>query len=160
VSRVNLTVRDIEESDLPNVFELFIADPAYLQWTEGSEGEPGRYDLGKLERDWMVARMMGRRMLGLFADAAPIGVADVLENNPEDDVAWIGLIMVHPDARRQGVGRQIAEGIFDELRALGRERVRAGTFERNVSGIAFASAVGFHQIETRENGVVVMERML
>jgi GNAT superfamily N-acetyltransferase len=153
---MNLTVRDIEESDLPSVFELFIADPAYMEWA----GESGRYELGALERDWVVARMMGRRMLGLFADGSPIGVADVLENNPDDDMAWIGLIMVHPDARRQGVGRQIAEGIFDELRALGRDHVRAGTFKRNASGVAFALAVGFRQIETRDNGIVVLERAL
>lgn len=161
-ARVNLVVRDIEETDLPSVFDLFVTDPQYLTWTEGSAGEAGRYDLGTLERDWVVARMMGRRMLGLFAGGTPIGVADVLENNPDDGVAWIGLIMVHPDHRRQGVASEIAHGIFDELRSLGRDRVRAGTFARNDAGVAFLRAIGFDQIDEREDGdgLVIFERRL
>jgi hypothetical protein len=36
------------------VLDVYLSNPAYLELTEGSGGEPGRYDRGMLERDFAI----------------------------------------------------------------------------------------------------------
>lgn len=54
---------------------------------------------------------------------------------------------VRPDARRQGVGRALAEEALDFIRGTGRSKVYTGAFERS-AGIPALSAMGFSSLGT------------
>jgi len=55
-----LVIRDLREDDLEAVLPVYTSNPGYLALTEGSGGEPGRYDLDMLELDFVVAQMTPR----------------------------------------------------------------------------------------------------
>lgn len=58
--------------------------------------------------DWM--RFLNHQPDGCFVaewDGQPVGTATTTLY--EDKVAWIGMVLVHPDARRRGIGRALLE---------------------------------------------------
>ena len=58
--------------------------------------------------DWM--RFLNHQPDGCFIaewDGQPVGTATTTIY--EDKVAWIGMVLVHPDARRRGIGRALLE---------------------------------------------------
>ncbi|MBI5802954.1 MAG: GNAT family N-acetyltransferase [Verrucomicrobia bacterium] len=58
--------------------------------------------------DWM--RFLNHQPDGCFVaewDGQPVGTATTTIY--EDKVAWIGMVLVHPDARRRGIGRSLLE---------------------------------------------------
>jgi RimJ/RimL family protein N-acetyltransferase len=165
-----LTVRDAEADDLADLLAVYLSNPAYLALTEGSHGEPGRYDRGMLERDFVMAQMTpGRHMMSILAKPGPsaIGVLDWMECNPSDSHPWIGLVMIHAERQHEGLGSEAVEGLLGCLRRRGVPAVRAAVIERNPAGRALVAALGFVPVSQKtmrmaaaEEAVAVVERSL
>ena len=164
-----LVVRDLQEGDLDAALSVYLSNPEYLALTEGARGEPGRYDIEMLQRDYVIARATpGRHMAGVFlkTDGELVGLLDWLEANPSDEKPWIGLLMIRADHQRQGVASETFDGFAGQLRADGLESVRAGVISRNSVGRALMHRLGFEPIATTtmrmasEEEVVVLERRL
>jgi hypothetical protein len=97
-----LLVGDLEEGDLAAALEVFLSNPSYLELTDGSAGEPGRYDLGMLRRDFVLARISpGRHLAGIWTREPRelVGVLDWLEQHESDGLPWMGLLMVRATGR-------------------------------------------------------------
>src|SRR5438067_12084947 len=91
------SIREPRDEELPTLLAVLTSHPDYLEWTEGSGDEAGRYDLSMLERDLGIAAMTpGRHSLGVFEKESGdgVGVVDFLEEHPERGMPWIGLIAV------------------------------------------------------------------
>jgi RimJ/RimL family protein N-acetyltransferase len=167
---VRLRVRGAEADDLEDLLAAYTSNPAYLALTEGSHGEPGRYDRGMLERDFTLAQMTpGRHMLSVVAKdgSGVIGVLDWMERNPSDSYPWIGLVMVHGERQREGLAAEAVEGLLDHLRGRGMRAVRAGVIERNPAGRALMERLGFARVSettmrmaAAEEAIWVFERSL
>lgn len=56
VESQRLTIREITEDDLVAILPVLVSDPEHLRRQEGSEGEPGRYDMQRWQRDWTIGR--------------------------------------------------------------------------------------------------------
>jgi len=123
-----------------------------------------------LERDFAIAQTTpGRTFAGAFdretSDA--VGVLDWLDENPNDGKPWLGLIMIHADRQRQGLGAEAFEGLADHLRRRGIFVLREGVIESNAAGRALADRLGFELVERRtmklasgEQSILVLERRL
>lgn len=59
------------------------------------------------------------------------------------DQAYCHFIGVHPDYRKEGLGRFLYERFFEAARSHGRTIVRAVTSSANTDSIAFHSRMGF-----------------
>jgi GNAT superfamily N-acetyltransferase len=68
------------------------------------------------------------------------------------DEAYIHFVGVHPDHRRQGVGRALYERFFETMREHNRSLVRSVTAPINKDSIAFHARMGF-QIEAQQTQV-------
>lgn len=161
-------MRALTPDDLQGVLGVYVSNPDYLRLTEGSAGEPGRYDIGMLQRDVAVAQATpGRHLQGVYTrDGEPVGVLDWLEENPADGNPWIGLLIVHARRQREGIAAEVLELLCSRLRALGASSVRAAVIARNEAGLAFARFASFEPVSATlrrmasEEEVVVMERSL
>jgi ribosomal protein S18 acetylase RimI-like enzyme len=60
-----------------------------------------------------------------------------------DDEAYIHFVGVSPERRGEGLGRDLYERFFDEVRAHGRTVVRCVTSPTNEESVAFHEALGF-----------------
>jgi ribosomal protein S18 acetylase RimI-like enzyme len=56
---------------------------------------------------------------------------------------WINYLAVHPEYRRQGIGRQIMTAVEEKLRRLGCPKINLQVRETNTAVIAFYRRLGF-----------------
>jgi len=69
-------------------------------------------------------------LLGFVAPAQPL-------------TGYVHLVGIHPERRRQGVGRRLYEAFTDRCRQLGCQRMKAITTPSNEGSIRFHSALGW-----------------
>ncbi len=161
VESERLVLRELREGDLPAVLPVYLSNPQYLELTEGSAGEPGRFDLEMLQRDFALAELEpGRVFAGIWAKdgGEPLGVLDWLEENPRDGQPWIGLLLIRADRQRQGLA---SEAFAALVRERGWPLVRAAVIERNAAGLAVTRRLGFEPIgETTRRLATGPERLI
>jgi|SRR5579871_83040 RimJ/RimL family protein N-acetyltransferase len=165
-----LRIREIVPDDLPALLPVYLSNPQFVAWSEGSQGEAGYYDLAMLQRDWQVAQMMpGRVMLGIYLKATgeAVGQADYLAENPDDGLPWLGLLMIAGSHQRRGLGSEAFARLAQHFREdLGWTRLRIGVLEQNTPATAFWEAQGFERVPgaggVNSNGLptFTMERTL
>ena len=76
-----------------------------------------------------------------------VGVLDVLKNYPFQNDWWIGLMLIDPDYRNQGLGRQIVQSFMDWVRLQRVKRIYLGVVECNDKAFKFWQSVGFTVVE-------------
>jgi len=129
-------------------------------------------DYDKVYSLWMSCKGMGLNNL----DDSRVGIEKFISRNPdtclvaEADSEIIGAIMVgndgrrgyiyhtavHPDCRKQGIGKKLAQTAINELSALGINKAALVVFDRNEAGNAFWESMGF----TVRNDLVYRNRAL
>jgi hypothetical protein len=81
-----LQIRESTADDLPALLPIYLSNPAFVEQNEGSEGEIGRYDLDRWQRDWHIMQMMpGNHRLGCYlkTNLTPGGFLDFLEEHED-----------------------------------------------------------------------------
>lgn len=81
--------------------------------------------------------------LGLFEEGRLAGVADLAFGYPEPLDAYLGLLMLAPEARGQGLGRRFLRHAEDAARGRGATRLLLAVLEANLRGRAFWEREGF-----------------
>lgn len=158
-----LIVRELHDDDLEAISEVHVSNPEYIELTSGAGGEPGRFDLEMLQRDFVVARVTpGRSMAGIFLreSGEAIGVLDWMERNPSDGKPWVGLLMIRADRQRRGLASEAFAGLVDRLRALGASSVRASVVARSVPGRALARSLRFEPVSTTTTRMASVEEVI
>jgi len=79
-----------------------------------------------------------------------VGVLEGMRNYPEDDAWWIGLLMLAPEVRRQGIGRTILDGFSKYVRSCNGSAIMLGVVEDNRVAYSFWRAVGFEVVRKTE----------
>jgi len=151
-----LTAAEVTEEDVPELLDVYLSNPGYLELTEGSGGVAGAYDRGMLERDLaMSALTPGRHTaaLRLRDDGACVGVLDWMDENPNDGAPWLGLVMIHADRQQQGLAAEAIAGLADHGRREGWTRLREGVIDGNDAGMALALATGMREVEHRAHRI-------
>jgi RimJ/RimL family protein N-acetyltransferase len=147
-----LVMHEVAPDDLPSLLPVYLSNPEYVAQSEGSRGEVGYFDLEMFQRDWQIAQMTpGRHMLGMYLKETneAVGLADFLEENPEDSQPWLGFLMIARAHQRQGLGAEA----FERLAAYFNDRygwpsLRVGVMKTNTAALAFWRRLGFHEIST------------
>jgi GNAT superfamily N-acetyltransferase len=170
LTTARLVLDQPDDADLAGLLDVTLSNPELLATHEGSGGEPGRYDLDMLARDLSLGDADPARHVLVIRDrdgGAVVGWADTLDRHPRDDVPWIGLLELHADRQRRGLGREVAEVLADWYRSQGESRLRLGVDDGNERAAAFWRALGYEQVDRRERdspmgrlGVDVLELRL
>ncbi len=140
-----LRIREITADDLPAVLEVYMSNTEFRQQMEGSEGEAGRYDLERFQRDWHIAQMMGRYTLGAYLKASDeaIGYIEYIEEY-DDGKPFLGALTIHADYQRQGLGTEVFERLAKHFREdNGWTVLHCGILAQNKPSLAFAHQLGF-----------------
>lgn len=169
---VRLQIREIAADDLEKLLPVFLSNPDALLQTEGSEGEFGKYDLERWQRDWYIAQMIpGRHMLGCYLkeNDEAIGFAEYVEEHDRLGQPWFGAIVIRKDMQRQGLGSEIIGVVIEHIREeTGASVLYSGVIEQNMAGLALAQRVGFtrsvqeaaHQFPMGKQEIIVLETTL
>ncbi len=97
--------------------------------------------------DWGYSPSDFRRLLelspgGCFAAELAGEVVGVLTTTTYDGLAFLGAVIVRPELRGRGVGKQMMEAALDHLRALGVVTVRLNAY---LNAIPFYERLGFRR---------------
>jgi RimJ/RimL family protein N-acetyltransferase len=158
-----LEVRDTGEADIDALLGVRLSNPGYLELTEGSAGEPGRFDRGMLERDLAMALLIPGRhpaVIALADSGEVVGELDWMDENPSDGSPWLGLVMVHAAHQRRGMALEAVRGLAGHGREAGWSRLREGVLAENEAGLGLARAAGFAEVDRRPHRVAAGEREL
>jgi RimJ/RimL family protein N-acetyltransferase len=146
-----LDVRGVEEGDIDGLLEVYLSNPQVIAVTEGSAGEPGRYDRGMLERDlWMSGLDENRHTAGLFLrdGGTCVGVIDWVDRDVGSGPS-IGLVMVHAEHQRRGYAAEAMRGLIAAGRETGWTRVRASALADDPATTGLYEAVGMREVDRR-----------
>jgi len=153
LTSARLQMRESTADDLPALLDIYMSNPDFVEQNEGSEGDPGRYDLDRWLRDWHILQMLpGSHRLGCYLQSSgtPIGIVDFLEENEDDGYPWLGTLIVHRDYQRQGFGTEIFHCLATHFRQqMGWTALRAGVRTQNERGLAFLQHLGFRVLEEK-----------
>jgi RimJ/RimL family protein N-acetyltransferase len=147
-----LVIREVAPDDLPLLLPVYLSNPEYVAQSEGSRGEAGYFDLEMFQRDWQIAQMTPRRhMLGLYIKdtGEAVGLADYLEDNPEDGQPWLGFLMIARVHQRQGLGTEAFSRLAEYFKNhYGWPSLRVGVMKANTAALAFWRRLGFQETPT------------
>jgi ribosomal protein S18 acetylase RimI-like enzyme len=81
-------------------------------------------------------------MLDTFTE--PVGT---IAYEPREGYMYVGRVAVHPEWRRQGIGRMLMQHIEEMAPPLGLTRLRLGTRESMPNNVAFYESLGYRIVE-------------
>jgi GNAT superfamily N-acetyltransferase len=117
-----------------------------------SDGEPaaptaGRNEFTAVPEGWTLA---DKFVFGVFAAERLIAVIEGIRHYPEPGSYWLGLLLLDPDHRRQGLGSASYRAFESWARAEGAGEIQLTVIEDNAPALAFWSRMGFARVHTSE----------
>jgi GNAT superfamily N-acetyltransferase len=110
-----------------------------------------------------------KAVIGFFdRDHRLIAALDFLAGYPEENIWFIGLLLIHPDQRGRGSGKSILSAFEAWARANQAEALMLGVLECNTAALRFWQSNGFWDVERtgprvyglREHTVIRMRKDL
>ena len=143
-----LLCRELCSEDKPAVLKLFQTAKDYFMLSEGKlpdDEEEFFHDPppGKQEDD--------KILFGLFEKGRPLAVADIVRDFPEPSVWMTGLLLVHGDCRKLGLGKALHQVLIEYAKRKGARFHRIGVLEQNTAALAFWKKQGFKQVSISES---------
>jgi RimJ/RimL family protein N-acetyltransferase len=90
-------------------------------------------------------------VLGIFKNSNEIiGIIDIVKNFPDEGQWIIGLLIIDPGERGNGLGKRVHELLTEWAVKLGAKSFRIGAIEDNHKGIKFWSGLGYTKIKEVE----------
>lgn len=157
-----LVPRALSGADLPDLLALCESNPDYY----GHYGEPPTLaNLARTLRELPPGcRGDQKTFIGYFDAGALVAALDLVRGYPDEESAYIGLLMVDGARRGRGIGGRVAGGVLDRLRREGFSRVRLACIEGNEPARRFWSRLGFapagRPVVTPRYVAIPMERSL
>jgi ribosomal protein S18 acetylase RimI-like enzyme len=107
---------------------------------------------------------LGAKYFYIKQDEDPIGLIHFLPKNPHDNHTWIGLLIIHKEYQRNGLGSYALRLLENKLKGQDFDKVRLCVQNGNDNGAAFWNKNGFAKISTstdgRKNQIDIYEKVL
>jgi GNAT superfamily N-acetyltransferase len=142
-------VRVLDTSDLPSIQLLLDRCADFHLLVTGEPPKPG--DASNLLEDHPPDIAPDDKIVfGIFSPRNELlGVLDLARNYPLAGIWWIGLLLLDPICRGQGLGKQVYTAFEAWARKHGANEIRLGVVERNEKALRFWESLGFQRIVRR-----------
>ena len=143
-------VRRLKPDDAVILQWLFDRCPDYAEIVEGEGVSPAASE--ELFQSFPPGGSFSNKLVtGIFHHRGEIdGVLEGMRHYPEENIGWIGLLLLAPDIRNQGMGRSLLEAFIDYARGNGGKAVMLGVVEDNRCAYRFWSQNGFDLVRKTE----------
>lgn len=132
----------LEKTDLPRLSRFCVDCTAFFELVEGQPGGEATAAeiLGPLDPEHARGT---RHVFGFQRNDELIGVAELLQGYPSAREWYIGLLLLHPEHRRRGLGARLCSEILDWIRVQGGTAVRLVVQHQNHLARVFWERQGF-----------------
>ncbi|MFD3157226.1 GNAT family N-acetyltransferase [Haloimpatiens sp. FM7330] len=86
-------------------------------------------------------------ILGIYKFDKLIGIVDIIKDFPTIGEWMLGLMLIEPGERGNGLGKMVHEALVGWAKDLGAKSFRIGVIQDNYKGINFWSALGYTRIK-------------
>ena len=117
----------------------------FMRMSEGQDPAPGDGAL-LLEERPLDAPEVDKHVLGLFDGPCLVGVMDLLVDYPAEGAWYLGLMLIEPARRREGVGTAVFEALKDWVAGQGGRALRLSVIDENAGGHRFWLRQGFRDL--------------
>jgi RimJ/RimL family protein N-acetyltransferase len=154
-----LRVAPVDEQDGSELDALLVRCADFIRMSEGLDPVPGDGRLLIEERP-QDAPEVQKLVLGLFDGPCLIGVLDLLKDYPADGTWYLGLMLIEPARRREGLGTAVFEALQGWVADQGGRAIRLAVIAENAAGERFWDRLGFRQIGTVDQDLGHFRRTL
>ena len=159
-----LLLRVSTAADLERMHALFRSDPK-LAVQRPEIAAAGGYDFSSVRRYWEGAQLDPLRRVLVAEELSTgnvVGLVDFVTTSPVDGLPWIGLVLIHGDYQRRGLGSEALRALVARLSVDGHTAVRMAVMDDNDVGLEFARRIGFVEVggaatPVAEKGALIME---
>ena len=145
-----LGFRDAVASDIERIHDIFRSNPEFLMLRDDIAAS-GNYDLSSVDHYCESAMLDPARQLHVIVEKSTdsvVGLVDFVEASPADGQPWVGLVVIHQCAQRQGLGSEAMHAVIAALDSGGHPKVRMAVMEANTRCMAFVASIGFVAYDT------------
>jgi len=136
------------KDDYTRVADLMFRASDYVEMETGKANNPG-FVHATLNDAPPVCGPDDRFLRGLErADGTLAGFAGSIRHYPKHGHWYMGLLILDPDARGDGLGRKAAKHVIDEARADNAPCIRIAVLDMNTGARAFWDKLGFEHERT------------
>lgn len=160
-------LKDLNKEDKIKIKDLFDRCYDYFYLVEGRK--TNKESIKELLEDLPPDKnSKDKHVLGIFDNVNLIGVIDLVENYPSKHEWIIGLMLIDPNVRGEGLGQKVHE-VLEEISKKGQaNKLRIGVVEQNKAALKFWKNVGYTEIKrteplkygNKENRVIVMNYLI
>lgn len=150
-------VRQIQETDVSEVYELCRGNPIYYQHC-GSE-----VSIDDIKNEMLLLppgkRPEDKYYIGFYGEAGLVAVMDLIDGYPDQDTVYIGFFMMNQKLQGTGVGTNIIMELLKSFRAIGFSKVKLGYVKSNLQSEKFWLKNHFMKTgkETQEDEYLIVE---
>ncbi|WP_375769349.1 GNAT family N-acetyltransferase [Archangium gephyra] len=141
-------VRRVSEEDAPLIRALGERCLEHLELHYGSPPDPGQM-IRELLTDLPPGKTLGDKFgMGVFDKAGQlVGAIDVIRDYPQPGEWYLGLLVLEPGQRNQGLGAKLLEALTHWLLRRGAASLRLAVSEHNAAGQRFWKRSGFQPVK-------------
>ena len=150
IGLADYTVRPLTPDDIEQLQTLCDQRADYSLIVEGEPVSPtAAQELlldgppGKSLADKFVFGVINRR-------GEVVGVLEGMRDYPEECIWWIGLLLLAPTVRQQGIGHMVVDGFTGYVRSQNGRAVMLGVVADNRRAYQFWRRLGFEEVRTTE----------
>ena len=150
LNRVDYTVRSLQPADAALLQALYDRCADFTLLVEGEPVSPtaAGQDLQSVPAGKSLA---DKCVFGIFnLQGEIVGVLDALRDYPEEAAWWVGLLMLAPAVRGQGLGRDAFLAFSEYVRWHGAKVIMLGVVEENKPALEFWQKMGFSLLRKTE----------
>ena len=93
--------------------------------------------------------MVDKTIIGFYKGQNLVGIMDNIRGYPEPGTWFIGLMLLVPDERGKGMGRNLISGYEQWAGLQGAQAIRLGVVAENCDGYRFWERSGYQMVEKR-----------
>lgn len=139
--------RPLQPPDLPQLQDLFERGADYFEVATGAP--PAKDEASRAFVAGPPTKSVDdKRMIGVFAQDALVGVLDMIIDFPEQGVWTMGMLLLDPAHRGLGLGGSLLRAAEAWARARGARRFRTAVVAHHEDGVAFLERMGYALEET------------
>ncbi|MEV7186568.1 GNAT family N-acetyltransferase [Kitasatospora sp. NPDC093102] len=149
MSALSLSPLRFSPDEIAEIVGIYASNPEYCR--AAGEYDPENIPTGRVEADLREeADTEGCEvLLARDTEGRTAGLVSLLHKHPGDGHPWIGLLIVHGNQHRRGIGRLLVDLVEDRFRGQGRDGIRLAVLENNPTASAFWNSMGWQEIDRR-----------
>ncbi len=89
-----------------------------------------------------------------------VAVLEGMRGYPRQGIFWIGLLLIDPSKRGQGLGARIVAGFEQWARSQGAKQIRLGVVDVNERAFRFWQRVGFELVNNKRSSYLGQQERL